>query len=603
MPVVLSRSAAAAAHAQADAGRRRAGAPPPAGAPPDPALAGGEDDAGELLGRAGMVAVRVADLASPAGRGLGKDGRSALVAPGTAGIATGDLVVFCKPVAVTRAVVRRDGRVQAAGHPADHARLGVAEERLDGLAGIADVIGQIAGTAELTGKVKGKARRAVTPALAIRLVLLMTLMPEADYAEVTAALLGDLAAVPWQRPYQLPTATVFSTWREAIGCQPLEQLRDLLLAAVDGEHQARGYRAVTVGDLDVCSADGSLTRVPDTPANREAFGSAGTADDSSPYPQLRELRLSDASTRATLAVVSGPSGAAAGGGREKGEAEQVLLDKALKDYPHLFTGRRLWIMDRNFPGAPRISRMLATGTHVLIRVKDGISLNRIGGFLPDGSYLASICGGGVTLTVRVIEYDVTVAGRDAPELFALITDLTDHAAYPAEILAAAYHWRWIGSETCLKEAKSTISGAGPSTGAMLRSASPALVAQEHAAWVISVELARAAARAAAGIAVPARKGKRAGQPVHPREISFTAARRAVITSARAGAATASLPAGMIAASRDIILAGLARRRLVIDRDRHRDRKTKARPGFPPGGPHLATTTATAQISLCGPIAA
>jgi hypothetical protein len=44
--------------------------------------------------------------------------------------------------------------------------------------------------------------------------------------------------------------------------------------------------------------------------------------------------------------------------------------------------------------------------------------------------------------------------------------------------------------------------------------------------VISVELARAAA----AIAVPARKGKRAGQPVHPREISFTAARRAVITS-------------------------------------------------------------------------
>jgi hypothetical protein len=43
----------------------------------------------------------------------------------------GDLVVWLKPVAVTRAVVRRDGRVQAAGHPADHARLGVAEQRLD----------------------------------------------------------------------------------------------------------------------------------------------------------------------------------------------------------------------------------------------------------------------------------------------------------------------------------------------------------------------------------------------------------------------------------------------------------------------------------------
>jgi hypothetical protein len=604
MPAVPSSSAAVSAHAQADAGRRRPGAPPPAGAAPGPAPAAGEDDAGELLGRAGMVAVRVADLASPAGRGLGKDGRSALVTPGAGRIATGDLVVFCKPVAVARAVVRRDGRVQAAGHPADHARLGLAEERLDALTGTPGVIDEIAATVTLKGKVKGKAQRAMTPALAIRFTLLMTLLAsDADYAEVMAALVGDLALVPWQRRYQLPTATVASTWREAIGPQPLQELRDRLLAGIDAEHREHDWRAVTVGDLDVFSIDGSLTRVPDTPANRQAFGSAGTADDSSPYPQLRELRCSHASTRAALAVVSGPSGAAAGGGRDKGEAEQVLLDKALTDYPQVFTAARIWIMDRNFPGAPRIKRMLATGTHVLIRVKDGITLNRAGDFLPDGSYLASICGGGVTLTVRVIEYTISVAGADAPELFALITDLAGHAAYPAQVLAAAYHWRWIGSETCLKEAKSAINGAGPSTGPMLRSQSPALVAQEHAAWIIATELARAAARAAAGIAVPACKGKRAGQVVHPREISFTTARRAVITSVRSGAATASLPPALTQASRDAILAGLARRRVVIDRSRHRDRKTKARPGFPPGGPRLDTTTATAQISVFGPLAA
>jgi hypothetical protein len=570
--------------------------------PPDvtPAFAG--DAALGLLGQPGMVAVRVADLASPAGRALGKSGRPALVVAGAGKIRTGDVVVFCKPVAVAPAVVRRDGRVQAQGHPADHARLGVAEERLDALCGTADVIGQVARAVTLKGKVKGKARRAMTPALAIRFVLLMTLT-SADYAEVMAALLGDLAVVPWQRPYQLPTATVASTWRDALGPVPLEKLRDLLLAGIDAEHRDHDYRAVTVGDLDAHSIDGSLTRVPDTPANREAFGSAGTADDSSPYPQLRELRLGSASTRATLAVTCGPSGAAASGERDKGEAEQKLLDKALESYPHLFTAGRIWIMDRNFPGAPRIQRMLATGTHVLIRVKDGITLHRTGGFLPDGSYLATLSGGGVTLTVRVIEYHVSVAGRDAPELFCLITDLADHAAYPAEVLARAYHWRWIGSETCLKEAKSAISGAGPSTGPMLRSASPALVAQEHAAWITAAELARATARAAAAIAVPARKGKRAGQPVHPREISFTAARRAVITTTRAGAATASLPAPAITANRDRALAGLARRRVDVDRSRHRDRKTKARPGFPPGGPHVPALTAQAQISVCVPIAA
>jgi hypothetical protein len=560
-------------------------------------------DAGPgLLEQAGMVAVRVADLASPAGRGLGKDGRTALVAASAGKIAAGDLVVFCKPVAVAPAVVRRDGRVQAAGHPADHARLGLAEERLDALTGRPDVIGRIAAAITLKGKVKGAARRAMTPALAIRLVLLMTLVT-ADYAEVMAALIGDLAAVPWQRRYALPTATVVSTWREALGPGPLEDLRDLLLAAIDAGHRDHDYRAVTVGDLDAHSIDGSLTRVPDTPANRVAFGSAGTADDSSPYPQLRELRLSNASTRATLAVTSGPSGAAAGGEREKGEAEQKLLDKALENYPCLFTSRRMWIMDRNFPGAPRIQRMLATGTHVLIRVKDGITLTPAGGFLPDGSYLATLSGSGAILTVRVIEYHVTVAGRDAPELFCLITDLHDHDAYPARVLAAAYHWRWIGSETCLKEAKSAISGAGPSTGPMLRSASPALIAQEHAAWVTATELTRATARAAAAIAVPARKGKRAGQPVHPREISFTAARRAVIATTRAGAATASLPAPAITASRDSALASLARRRVDVDRNRHRDRKTKARPGFPTGGPRIPALTAKAHISVCMPIAA
>ena len=91
--------------------------------------------------------------------------------------------------------------------------------------------------------------------------------------------------------------------------------------------------------------------------------------------------------------------------------------------------------------------------------------------------------------------------------------------------------------------------------------------------------------------------------MHPRQISFTAARRAVVTSVRSGAATASLPAALIEANQDAILAGLARRRVQVDRHRHRDRKTKARPSFPPGGPRLTTRTAPAQISVCQPLTA
>jgi len=35
-------------------------------------------------------------------------------------------------------------------------------------------------------------------------------------------------------------------------------------------------------------------------------------------------------------------------------------------------------MDRNFPGVPRFKAMLETGTHVLIRVRDGITLRQMG---------------------------------------------------------------------------------------------------------------------------------------------------------------------------------------------------------------------------------
>ena len=358
------------------------GASPPgqSGIPAVVPASGGDDGAAGglgLLGRAGMIAVRAADLRSPAGPGLGKDGRTALAVAGSGRIRTGDVVVFLKPVAVAPAVVRRDGRVQAAGHPADHARLGLAEGLLDELCGSTGTIDEIARQSVLQGKVKGAARRAMTPALGIRFTLLMTLTPDADYAEVMAVLLGDLALVPWQRPYQIPTATVAGTWREALGAGPLERLRDRLLAGIDAEHCGRDYRAVAAGGLEVCSIDGSLIRVADSDANREAFGSAGTADDSSPFPQLRELRCSAASTRAALAVVTGPAGA--GADRDKGEAEQALLDKALKDFWPVFTPGRLQVMDRNYPGVPRIKAMLATGTHVLIRVKDGITLDRMRG--------------------------------------------------------------------------------------------------------------------------------------------------------------------------------------------------------------------------------
>jgi hypothetical protein len=92
-------------------------------------------------------------------------------------------VVFLKPVAVAPAVVRRDRRVQAGGHPADHARLGVIEQQLDEMAGQPGVIDEVAAQVVPRGRVKGTARRPVTMAAALR--------GAADDADAGGLLRGD----------------------------------------------------------------------------------------------------------------------------------------------------------------------------------------------------------------------------------------------------------------------------------------------------------------------------------------------------------------------------------------------------------------------------
>ena len=569
--------------------------------PSRPAIAGVEVPGGDqAAARAVMVAVPVSALVWPVRAGSGGDGRSALLVAGTSPIATGEPVVWCTVAVTAPAVVRRDGRVQAQGRPCDHARLGAAEQELDRRCG-PGTIDRIAAAVCPTGKIKAVARREMSVAATIRAVLLMTVMPDADSREVLTTLLGELTAVPWQRPHAVPSGTVLSTWRTAIGEAPLQQLQRELLAAVVTEHLDPALPRVEVGGgLRLGAIDGTVTRMPDTAANRAAFGTAGAAETG--YPQIRHLHVSDAFTRATLAVVCGPAGGDKAG-RDKGEAEQALLDRMLAEQPQVFGPDRLWIMDRNFPGVPRIAALLATGSHVLVRVKSDIRLPRISPFAADGSYLTRLSGGGTSLTMRVVEYHLTLDGQTTPELFCLVTDLLDHTTHPAHLLAQAYQWRWDGSETALREAKSAIHDAGPGTGAILRSHNPELIRQEHAAWATATELVRAATRSAAAIATPFRKGPRTGQPVAARHLSFTTARRTLITTVRAGAATASLPAPTRAAAHQRALALIATARVTTDRHRHRDHKIKTRQAFPHAPRGITTRTAPAHVHVCGTTAA
>ena len=230
--------------------------------------------------------------------------------------------------------------------------------------------------AALKGKVKGTARRAMTAALAIRLIVLMALMPARTTREVMAALLGDLPLVPWHRPYQVPDR---ERWR-APGGRRSAPRRWSGCGTGCWPRSTPSTATMTGGP----SWSGALRSVLDRRVADPRAGHAGATGRRSgrraPPTAPRRTRscgsccCSIASTRAALARGHRPVRRRRRPGQGRGRAD-AAGQALVKDSPHVFTPDRLWVMDRNFPGVPRIKALLATGTHVLIRVKDGITLH------------------------------------------------------------------------------------------------------------------------------------------------------------------------------------------------------------------------------------
>jgi hypothetical protein len=181
-----------------------------------------------------IVAVPAELLASPlkSGRNLGDADRSALVIGGTEKIRTYGAVVFCKVVAVAGAQVRRDGQVRAKGSPVHHATLGPLEDKAG-----PGAIGTIAGRAPLGARfVKGERERLLARAFMIRVIVLMTLMPDVRPGDVIAALAGDLALVPWARPWRPASARAAGDWRNALGPVPSSPHRARRTGTCIGTH-------------------------------------------------------------------------------------------------------------------------------------------------------------------------------------------------------------------------------------------------------------------------------------------------------------------------------------------------------------------------------
>ncbi|MGH3225534.1 MAG: hypothetical protein ACRDPY_43755 [Streptosporangiaceae bacterium] len=535
---------------------------------------------------AGTVVLRSADLRA--------HGSGTVSAAGAVPV-TGEMAVFCRPVLTAPAVVRRDGTVLAGAWLPDQVRLGDLEAHLgDGV--IEAIVDAELGKRRLRPRQR---RRLMSYPLVIRLMIAMTLMPDACYQEALSSLAGLVADIPFALEWHVPTGKVITEWRLLIPAPVMEEIfwhaAGPLIADDDPS-------AVMLAGMPVDAADGMLVNLADTPANRRFFGSTGTADDSSPFPQVRVVALTARAGRAMLGAILGQASA----------GEQTLLKRLVKRRPELFAGR-VTCFDRNFPGYDLVTAILDAGGHVAARASGTLSLPvaEDGGWLGDGSRLSWLnAPSGKTedrLPVRVTEHNAVMPGPggtgQVSETCTVITTLLDHEAAPAEAVRDAYLARWSASETTFGEDKTTITGAGNRTsGPVLRSGCPRLVIQEAWAWLTATQLTRAGQAAALhSEAADARALRRKdAAPVTPDEESFTAARHHMTRSMAASQVTASSSLEALAAAADASAAAMLRTLNVPGRQRHSDRAQKARPKFPHATATKQTFTGKPQVTVFAP---
>jgi hypothetical protein len=534
-----------------------------------------------------MLAVRPCDLRVH-GLSVTVDGK---------GPSTGEQAVFFRTVVTAPAFVRRDGTVLADAWPPDLIRLGELEAHLgDG------VIEEMVSAALAAGRLTRRQRRRIMSyPLVIRLMIAMALMPDASYCEALSRLAGLLADIPFRREWHVPTEKVITDWRLPV---PPSLMQDLFWRAAGPLIAAGEPSAVMLAGMPVAAADGMLVNLADTAGNRAFFGTTGTADGSSPFPQLRIVALTARAGRAMLGAVLGQASA----------GEQSLLKRLVRRRPELFAGLVV-CFDRNFPGHDLITAILDAGGHVIARVKAGIALpfhdGPGRGWLPDGSretWLNAPSGRKADrLPVRAAEHNAVFPAGDGEEAVSetctIITTLLDRETAPADAIRDTYLARWSASETTFGEDKATIAGAGNRTsGPVLRSGCPRLVISEAWAWLTGTQLARASSAAALRSDHAAARAlrRRNGTMVTADEESFTASVRHAIRSMTTTQVTATSSLEALAASADSAARACLRTLNLPGRQRHSERAQKARPKFPHATATKTTVTGKPRVTVFAP---
>jgi hypothetical protein len=355
------------------------------------------------------------------------------------------------------------------------------------------------------------ARRAggkLPPHVMVYFVMALALFADEDYEEVAARLAGTLQGWGcWDDGWEVPTSGGICQARQRLGAEPLEALFGQVAAPVADLDTAGAF----VGGWRLMSVDGMEWDVPDSAANRAAFGSKAGPAGPGAFPKVRVVSISECGSHAAVAAAVGP---AAGG---KGSGEQALARGLYRRLEQDW----LLLADRNFYGWKDWCAAAGTGAALLWRVRSNVRLPvleplgdgswrsvlvspRIDGRAPARAALLAAAGRGEDLDedqarhVRVIEYQVPDrAGNGKDERIILVTTITDWRAAPAAELARAYHQRW-EHETGNAQLKTSLRG----PGRVLRSQSPAMVKQEIWGYLLThyaISALICAAATAAGV--------------------------------------------------------------------------------------------------------
>ena len=245
------------------------------------------------------------------------------------------------------------------------------------------------------------------------------------------------------------------------------------------------------------AVDGFVVNLPDSAANRRAFGKPKNGTSWGAFPQARVVALCEVGSHVFFSFLAKPYRC----------GEVTLAKHVYRDLPT----KSLLLFDIGFCAYALMKQVVDGKSDFLGRAKNCRLFAKMQ-VLTDGSYLSKIYGTDHDrlhnrrgTDVRVIEYTLDDSQRSGHgERHRLVTTLLDEKAHPSRTLIVLYHERW-EEELAIDEAKIHLRHSPT-----LRSYRPAGVVQELYGLLIAHFVIRKLAFEAAARA-----------NVSPRRISFT----------------------------------------------------------------------------------